>query len=54
MIHDNNEMIIFTYVNFSDWHSVEFFKINTTIYVDLKSFNNERSYLVKNGWEIEE
>ena len=25
MIHDNNEMIIFTYVNFTDWHSVEFF-----------------------------
>jgi len=54
VIHDNNEMIIFTYVNFSDWHSVEFFKINTTIYLDLKSFNIGRFYLGKNGWEVEE
>ena len=45
MIHDNNEMIIFTYVNFSDWYSVEFFKIYTTIYVDLKSFDIGRFYL---------
>ena len=54
MIHDNNEMIIFTYVNFSDWYSVEFFKIYTTIYVDLKSFTIGRFYFGKNGWEIEE